>query len=153
MSTTRINAKATPINDNDYSCHITAIELFNQSYEVHITPLVINSLGRGHTHTHTHTRTHIPSIRTGSILRNQVCAGLWPAHAWFKNILWGPRRLSFHFEQVPFRLMLTLLRYRRDDQTDRQTDGFSAFILMYCIIIINVTVTWQVHYETSKNIQ
>ena len=55
---TRINAKATPINDNDYSCHTTAIELFNQSYEVHIMPLVINSLGRGHTHTSTHTHTH-----------------------------------------------------------------------------------------------
>ena len=24
---TRINAKATPINDNDYNCYITAIEL------------------------------------------------------------------------------------------------------------------------------
>ena len=52
---TRINAKAIPINDNDYSCHITAVELFNQSYEVHIMPLVINSLGHGHTHTNTHT--------------------------------------------------------------------------------------------------
>ena len=27
VSTTCINAKATPINDNDYNCHITAIEL------------------------------------------------------------------------------------------------------------------------------
>ena len=34
--------------------------MFNQSYEVYITPLVINSLGCGHTdtHTHTHTDTH-----------------------------------------------------------------------------------------------
>ena len=46
----RTNAKATPINDNDYSCHITAVDLFNQSYEVHIMPLVINSLGGGDTH-------------------------------------------------------------------------------------------------------
>ena len=29
--------------------------MFNQSYEVHITPLVINSLGGGH-NTNTHTR-------------------------------------------------------------------------------------------------
>ena len=34
----RINAKVTPINDNGYSCHITAIELVNQSYEVYIMP-------------------------------------------------------------------------------------------------------------------
>ena len=54
--------------------------MFNQSYEVYITPLVISSLGRGHTHTHTHTQTRIPTIRTGSILRNQ-------AHAWFKTIV------------------------------------------------------------------
>ena len=27
VSTTRTNAKATPINDNDYSYHITAVEL------------------------------------------------------------------------------------------------------------------------------
>ena len=47
-----------PINDNDYSCHVTAVERFYQSHGVHITPLVINSLGHGHTHTYTHTRTH-----------------------------------------------------------------------------------------------
>ena len=33
--------------------------LFNQSYEVEITPLVIYGLGGGHTHTHTHT--HAPT--------------------------------------------------------------------------------------------
>ena len=38
----------------------------------------INSLGGGHTNTHT-------DIHTKAILRNQECAGLWPAHAWFKN--------------------------------------------------------------------
>ena len=48
----------------------------------HITPLVINSLGGGHTHTHTHTHAY---IRTETILRNQARAGLRPARAWFKN--------------------------------------------------------------------
>ena len=43
--------------------------LFNQSYTVHITPLVIHGLGGGHTHAY---------IRTEVILRNQ-------ARAWFKN--------------------------------------------------------------------
>ena len=38
MSMKCTNAKAMPINDNDYSCHITTVDLFNQSYEVHITP-------------------------------------------------------------------------------------------------------------------
>ena len=47
----------------------------------HITPLVINSLGGGHTRKHT----HILTIRTGSTLRNQARPGLWPARAWFKN--------------------------------------------------------------------
>ena len=37
-------------------------------------PLVINSLGGGHTHKHTQT------IHTGSILRNQ-------ARAWFNNFI------------------------------------------------------------------
>ena len=43
-----------------------------------------------------------------------------------KNILGSPRRLSFHFEQVWFQSMHTRLRYRRDGQTDRRTDSFSA---------------------------
>ena len=45
-------------------------------------PLVINSLGGGHTHTNTYT-----DICTEIILRNQVCAGHRLAHAWFKNYL------------------------------------------------------------------
>ena len=38
----------------------------------HISPLVINSLGGGHTHKHTnsHTNTHT-DVRTGTISRNQ----------------------------------------------------------------------------------
>ena len=54
-----------------------------RSISPHIMPLVINSLGCGDTHTHA----RIHTIRTGSILRNQACAGLWPARAWFKNHL------------------------------------------------------------------
>ena len=45
-----------------------------------ITPLVINSL-RADTHKHTCTYT---DIRTETILKNQVHAGLRPACAWFK---------------------------------------------------------------------
>ena len=48
----------------------------------HIMPLVINSLGDGHTHTHANTHT---DVRTETISKIQVRAGLWPAHAWFKN--------------------------------------------------------------------
>ena len=47
-----------------------------RSISRHITPLVVNSLGRGHIHTHA----YIPTIRTGSILRNQ-------ARTWFKKKL------------------------------------------------------------------
>ena len=37
-----INAKAMLTNDANYYCHIKAEELINQSYELHITPPVIN---------------------------------------------------------------------------------------------------------------
>ena len=52
-----------PTNDIDYNCHIKAMHrtyLTNHmgSISHHITPLVINNLGGGHTHTHTHTNTH-----------------------------------------------------------------------------------------------
>ena len=33
---------------------------------------------------------------------------------------------SFYFEQVPFRLMQTLLSYQRAKNADRQTDSFLA---------------------------
>ena len=50
--------------------------LFSQSYTVHITPLVIDGLGGGHTHTHTRIHPH---------LKNQARAGLRLARAWFKK--------------------------------------------------------------------
>ena len=84
----RYQVKATPINDTEYNCHIIAVELVQPiiwaSYHAtsrHITPLVINSLERGHTHM----QARIPTIHTGSIVRNQARAGLRPARTWFKN--------------------------------------------------------------------
>ena len=50
VSTMCFYSKATPTNDFDYSCHIKVYNLFNQSYGAHITPLVNNSLGDGHTY-------------------------------------------------------------------------------------------------------
>ena len=52
--------------------------LFRLRITPQITPLVIHSLGGGHTHTHAY-------IRTEVILRNQARAGLRPARAWFKK--------------------------------------------------------------------
>ena len=49
-------------------------------------PLVINSLRGGHTQTDTNTHTYTDA-HTETILRNQMCIGLWPACAWFKNIV------------------------------------------------------------------
>ena len=46
----------------------------------HITPLVINSLGGGHTPAYRHSQTE-------AILRNQARAGRRPARAWFKNTI------------------------------------------------------------------
>ena len=54
--------------------------MFNQSYGVHITPLVINSIEGGDTDTDTHTDVH-----TEAILRNQASAGHSLACAWFKK--------------------------------------------------------------------
>ena len=44
-----------------------------ESILCHIKPLVINSLGGGHTHTHVHTQTHAYKCsQTEAILSNQV---------------------------------------------------------------------------------
>ena len=77
------NAKATLINDTDNNCHITAVELVKPINYMgfmsrHITPLVINSLGGGHTQTHTYTYTHThkhTDVLTETILRNLAHAG------------------------------------------------------------------------------
>ena len=53
---------ATPINNN----------LFNQSFGIHIMPLVIDSLEGGHTCK----CTHILTLQTKAILRNQAHASL-----------------------------------------------------------------------------
>ena len=60
-----------------YKSHKTYLTNRMGSISHHITPLVINSLGGGHTHAY---------IRTETILRNQARAGLRPARAWFKNV-------------------------------------------------------------------
>ena len=55
------NCKAMPTNDTNYSCHITATELFKPIIWVHIMPhhaTIITRLGGKHTHTHTHTHKH-----------------------------------------------------------------------------------------------
>ena len=72
----RTDSKATIINNKDYSCYITAIELdYMESISLHITPLFINSLGGGHTHTNTHTHYHTHThtdVHTEKNSRNQV---------------------------------------------------------------------------------
>ena len=60
VSTTCTNSKDTPLSNNDYSYHITAIELVLTNHigsiSRHITSLVINSLRNGYTHKHTYRR-------------------------------------------------------------------------------------------------
>ena len=57
-------------------------------------------------------------IRTGSILRNQVHANLWPAHAWLKSIILVQRStskcLSF-ITSAPSRLISTRDKMERSD--------------------------------------
>ena len=57
-----------------YKSHRTYSTNRMGSISHHITPLVINSLGGGHTHKHTYR-----SSRTEAILRNQARTGLRPA--------------------------------------------------------------------------
>ena len=45
-----------PTSDIDYSCHIKAVQLVYLI--IWITPLVIDSLGGGHTHANTHIHTY-----------------------------------------------------------------------------------------------
>ena len=74
---THINAKATPINDNDYNNYRTCLLIVWSLYHATSRHWLLIALGGGHTHA----QTHIQTIRTGSILRNQA----WKARAWFKN--------------------------------------------------------------------
>ena len=57
---THFVTRVTPIDDIDVKSHKTELKSSRnystyQSFKVKITPLVIYSLGSGHTHTHTHT--------------------------------------------------------------------------------------------------
>ena len=64
-----------------YKSHKTYLTNRMGSISHHITPLVINSLGGGHTHTHTHTRIHPHRNNTKK-------PGARRPRAWFKNF-WG----------------------------------------------------------------
>ena len=73
------------------------------SVSCHITPLVINGPGGGHTHM----QTHIMVIHTGSILRNQACASCRPTRAWFKN------RAVLSFQNIVYVAMWSLVMYSK----------------------------------------
>jgi len=67
---------------NNYKITIitkTCLTNHKSSISHHITPLVINSLGGGHT--------HMQTSQTKVISRNQACTGLQTARAWFKKHL------------------------------------------------------------------
>ena len=100
----RIYAYITPTVPNrpqlPYKSHRTYLTNRMGSISHHITPLVINSLGGGHTHTHasTHACRH---SQTEAVLRNQACAVLWPArdgihiYCWFNGFKMLPKNLFF----------------------------------------------------------
>ena len=83
----RINAKFTSTKGTDYSYYIKLWNLFNQPRKIYIMPLVINSLGSGHTLTCPQTYTHIHTYRClhkGKFKKPD--ADLWLTHACFKNV-------------------------------------------------------------------
>ena len=78
-----MDAYVMPANDIDYSCmpyksHKTYLTNHMGSLSHHIMPLVVHSLGGGHTHKHT-------CIRTFADRSNSKKPGVRPAHAWFKK--------------------------------------------------------------------
>ena len=85
-------------------------------------PLVIHGLGGGHTHTHTY-------ICTEVILRNQVRVSLWPARAWFKNLLMTGRTLYGYIRSSTLpNFRSAILRYYLSSKwmNGCQSDGFSS---------------------------
>ena len=73
-----INAKATPVHDNDYSCHNsyrTCSTNHMWSLSCHIMPLVINILGTDtHTNIHRHTtHTHIQHLHKNGFKKPGKC--------------------------------------------------------------------------------
>ena len=66
---THNNAKAMPINDTDYSCHITAIKLVLTNHMGFISHHQLLIASRVDTQTYTHI-----DICTETILRNQALA-------------------------------------------------------------------------------
>ena len=74
-----INSKATPTNDTDYSCQIKLQNLFNQSYRVHIMPVVIALGTDTNTNTYSHTLEIIPSLKQWhrTTVDLQIPASIW----------------------------------------------------------------------------
>jgi len=90
---------------HDFNCHIneretpkTCLANHKGSISHHITPLVINSLGGGHTHTHS----SILTSWTKAISRNQSRASQRPACAWFNKFKICENHL------LPFQFLLNL---------------------------------------------
>ena len=83
------NSKATPTINTNYNCHIKAVEIAKPIYGIHITSLMIDSLGLGkhtdtqtHTHRHTDTQTHRHTHTHTDVphrinFKNHVCTSLW----------------------------------------------------------------------------
>jgi len=74
---------------NDFNCYInegetpkTCLTNHKDSISHHITPLVINSLGGGHTHA------SILTSQTKAISRNQSCTSQRLARTWFNKLLY-----------------------------------------------------------------
>ena len=84
-----MDAYVTPTNDTDYSCHNykshrTYLTNLMGSISHHIMPLVINSLGGGHTHVNTHTYAY-RHLQTEAILRTAMYGVIVPVADQWNN--------------------------------------------------------------------
>ena len=101
---THFVTRVTPIDDIDVKSHKTELKSSRnystyQSFKVKITPLVIYSLGSGHTHTHTHA---LPE-RSDFKKPGAQCG----RRAWFKNCQWSKLLLQHSTTIVCITISLT----------------------------------------------
>ena len=151
---THINAKATPIDDNDYNFHITSIELVYSI--IHITGFISchQPQERTHTHTHTthtHTQTHnTHMLQTKSISRNQVHGNLWLAHTQFKNIR---RLVPLHSRLVPLLVRQNINYWQINiwDMGDKPPKFSTAKKLCYAVHFMSASTVKQLKEQQIKH--
>ena len=114
------------------SCR-TCLTNHTRSISCHITPLVINSLWRRHTHTNTHAdNPHRINVKKPGAC--QPVAGVWLAHAWFKNLLYSMYIFSVCCTNM---LIFLYLKTRHSWYKNFDSESLGGFWDKYCKVNFN----------------